>query len=222
MFAFILSLWREWKEHALIKATIASSIGLAFVGGFLSFNPLAMAEYLTIFSLALGWKAGCSFKANTAARKLCVSARLRPFHGAAGTLCGVILIALAQAALIAPGIVMMVIVWGTPFAGLSTCCAIWLSSCVMASALGCLFSLAFSIDDGFIGAVCVVLWLAATGISPTLRIANPFLQVSLVVTGNHGSDTAWRCVPIFLAVSTAFYAITIPVLWSIRKGGNRK
>lgn len=222
MFAFILLLWRQWKEHALLKATITSLIGLFIVGGFLSFHPLAMAEYMAIFSLALGWKAGCSFKANTPARELCISARLSPLRGTAGTICGVILIALAQAVLIAPGIMLMVIVWGIPTASLLACCSIWLSSCVMASALGCLFSLVLSTDDGLIGAVCVAIWLAATGISPALRVANPFLQVSLAVTDSRGPDAAWRFVTVMLATSAILYAATGLTLCSIQKGGNRK
>jgi hypothetical protein len=221
MFAVILSLWREWKAHTLLKATIVSSVGLCVAGGFLGVHPLAVAECLAVFSLCLGWKAGCSFKADTPARDLYASARLRTLHGAVGTLCGVLVVALAHIALIAPCLSLMAIVWGIPAASLALCLAICLASCILASALGCLFSLASSSDDAFIGALCIAFWLVTTGIAPALRVANPFLQIWLSVTGR-GRETAWLCAPILLAASAAFYAIVVLALHCTQKGGSRK
>jgi hypothetical protein len=204
MFAFMLSLWREWKTDHLFKATLISALCLCAVGAFFSFNPLALTQCLLFLSLGLGWRAGSRFEADSTARRLLLSARLSPLGGTVGTLCSTVLVALAQFAIALPCVAIMVIVWGLPLSCLSACLTICLSSYLLASALGCLFSLCFSNAEGFLGALCILMWLTVTSLFTPLRLGNPVLQTWLAVKDAE-LGRAWLCAAVLLGVSAAVY-----------------
>lgn len=111
-----------------------------------------------------------------------------------------------------PLAVLMVPIWGVPWAKLGwACLLIEVQSCI-AAGLGAINNYLDREDEVYLGKVMVGIWLVLTGVVADLRLFNPVAQTWLILTGGATHPIAIILL-IHLAMALAVGVLAAQALW---------
>jgi hypothetical protein len=214
MFALVISEWREWRDRGMPWSILSGVFLMAAIAGLSSLLPLAVLWAFSLWSLLFGWsrgkrgKGGAGFADRSARAELGAVLAGRIVSGTIAYLMG--------AAALCPVLVAMAMVWGPPAGVLAQAALQWYPLFLLGLGASISTGEVKLGEEGFLGALLIVVWFMATLVLKPLSFMNPFALVWRLLAGTPGPG-AFLCAASNLALAAAFIALASGVMAKLRR-----